>query len=78
MGKKTKKRTFNVKQDRPDLVISLNAKSMLYSIVDNFFVHSMDNEECAGAKRILESKIEGYNKLGWEDKVVLLNIVLKL
>ena len=76
--KKTKKRKFKVKQSRPDLTISVNASSMLYKLVDNFFGNSMHDSQCAGAKRILESKIERYNKLGWEDKVVLLNIVLKL
>lgn len=73
-----KKRIFNVKQNRPDLCISINSKSMLFKLVDNFFVDSLNDPECASAKKILESKIERYNDLGWEDKVILLNIVLKL
>lgn len=79
--KKTK-RKFNVKtkplDKRPDLMISLNASSLLYKMVNNFFSDkSKIDEMYHPAIASLENKIENFNKLEWEQKVMLLDIILK-
>ena len=74
--KKTKKK-FRVKTPRPNLSISINAQSMLYKMIDLFFCDEKD-KQCIWAKEKLIEKVENYNKLEWEDRVILLNIVLKL
>lgn len=80
--KKTK-RKFNIKatplDKRPDLMISLNGSSLLYKMVDNFFNDkSKIDEMYHPAIASLENKIENFNKLEWEQKVILLDIILKL
>mgnify|MGYP003667730467 CR=1 FL=1 len=80
--KKTKKK-FNVKANpldkRPDLMISLNASSLLYKMVNNFFSDNskIDNMYRPVVNR-LEHSIENFNKLEWETKVILLDVILKL
>ncbi len=80
--KKTK-RIFNVKakpvDKRPSLMISLNASSVLYKLVDNFFNDGTKIDDMyKPAIESLENKIENFNKLEWEQKVILLDMILKL
>mgnify|MGYP003654414165 FL=1 len=79
--KKTK-RIFNVKKPvdkRPSLMISLNASSVLYKLVDNFFNDGTKIDDMyKPAIESLENKIENFNKLEWEQKVILLDMILKL
>tara|TARA_R110002012_G_scaffold242284_2_gene416618 strand:- start:320 stop:565 length:246 start_codon:yes stop_codon:yes gene_type:complete len=80
---KKSKRKFNIKvkpsDKRPDLMISLNGSSMLYKIVDNFFNDgSKIDDMYRPVVNRLEHSIENFNKLEWETKVILLDVILKL
>jgi len=77
--KKTKKR-FNViyklpsgKEwtSKPDLKCSLNTMSMLYKLVDNYNLDII-------TKSKLEEKIGDMNNMNFEDRILLLDLILKM
>tara|TARA_R110001632_G_scaffold8486_3_gene33598 strand:+ start:145 stop:381 length:237 start_codon:yes stop_codon:yes gene_type:complete len=77
--KKTKKR-FNVVyklpsgkewSSRPDLKCSINVMSMLYKLVDNYNLQPL-------VVKKLEEKIASINEMNFEERILLLDLILKL
>ena len=67
-----------IEPSRPNMTISLNAKSMLYKLLENSLSGGEIEDKYKSSIERLEHEIENFNSLQWEKKIIILNLILKM
>ena len=79
MGKRKFRIMKPIEPSRPNMTISLNAKSMLYKLLENSLSGGGEIEDkYKSSIERLEHEIENFNSLQWEKKIIILNLILKM